>query len=99
MAMMATAERSMPRPMMTMAMPSARMPSTETERTIATRLSGATKPGKRERGDDEDDDGRDEHDPFLIHHRQGFPAGFRHPPFSPARCRLREVLREQFAKA
>ena len=34
MAMMETAARSMPRPMMTMAMPTARMPSTETLRTM-----------------------------------------------------------------
>ena len=46
MAMMATAERSMPRPMMTTAMPTARMPSTLTLRTMATRLSTARKPGR-----------------------------------------------------
>ncbi len=46
MAMMATAERSMPRPMMTIAMPTARMPSTETLRTIDTTLAVVRKPGK-----------------------------------------------------
>ncbi len=44
MAMMATAERSIPRPMMTTAMPTARMPSTLTLRTMATRLSTARNP-------------------------------------------------------
>ena len=44
MAMIATIDRSMPRPMMMIAMPTARMPSTLTLRTIATRLSAVKKP-------------------------------------------------------
>ena len=44
MAMMATAARSMPRPMITIAMATARMPSTETLRTIETMFSGVRNP-------------------------------------------------------
>ena len=44
MAITATIDRSMPRPITTTPMPTARMPSTDTERRMATRLFGARKP-------------------------------------------------------
>ena len=45
-AIIATIDRSMPRPMITTAIPSAMIPSTETERTTASRFATVRKPGK-----------------------------------------------------
>ena len=65
-AMTATVDRSMPRPMMTIAMPSARMPSTETERTMEIRLAEVKKPGKANDGGAEDQHGYDKDDSLLV---------------------------------
>ena len=67
MAMIATTERSMPRPMMIIAMPTARMPSTLTLRTIATRLSAEKKPRRPTDADQEQQDRQGEDDPLLGH--------------------------------